>query len=96
MRCVVVLCWTVLLLTLLATVDGCGRSATPPAKPAAPAAAPTEGAVPAATAGETWTCPMHPEVKAAAPGKCPVCKMDLVPAKPAAAEKAAAPSGEAR
>ena len=26
-----------------------------------------------------FTCPMHPSVKARAPGKCPVCGMDLVP-----------------
>lgn len=36
------------------------------------------------TAGETppaasqWTCPMHPNVKQAGPGKCPICGMDLV------------------
>jgi Cu(I)/Ag(I) efflux system membrane fusion protein len=29
-------------------------------------------------AGEGWTCPMHPEVTSAAPGKCPKCGMDLV------------------
>ena len=30
-------------------------------------------------AGETavWTCPMHPEVKSAGPGKCPKCGMFL-------------------
>jgi hypothetical protein len=32
---------------------------------------------PAPSAG--FTCPMHPSVKAAAPGKCPICGMDLVP-----------------
>ncbi len=26
-----------------------------------------------------WTCPMHPEVKADKPGKCPKCGMTLVP-----------------
>jgi inhibitor of cysteine peptidase len=25
-----------------------------------------------------WTCPMHPQVKAAEPGKCSTCRMDLV------------------
>lgn len=29
-----------------------------------------------------WTCPMHPEVHRHEPGKCPVCKMKLVKAKP--------------
>lgn len=32
------------------------------------------------TAATTYTCPMHPEVTSDKPGKCPVCKMDLVPA----------------
>ena len=26
----------------------------------------------------TYTCPMHPEVKSDKPGKCPKCNMDLV------------------
>lgn len=26
-----------------------------------------------------YTCPMHPSVKAAEPGQCPICGMDLVP-----------------
>jgi hypothetical protein len=29
--------------------------------------------------GEVFTCPMHPEVSSAAPGRCPKCGMDLVP-----------------
>ena len=29
-------------------------------------------------ATETYTCPMHPEVIANEPGKCPKCGMDLV------------------
>ncbi len=33
---------------------------------------------PAPSAG--FTCPMHPSVHAAGPGKCPICGMDLVPA----------------
>ena len=31
------------------------------------------------TAVAAYTCPMHPEVRAAKPGKCPKCEMDLVP-----------------
>ena len=27
-----------------------------------------------------FTCPMHPEIKRAEPGKCPICGMTLVPA----------------
>ncbi|MES2368586.1 heavy metal-binding domain-containing protein [Thiobacillus thioparus] len=33
-------------------------------------------------AEDNWTCPMHPEVHRHEPGKCPVCKMKLVKAKP--------------
>lgn len=29
-----------------------------------------------------WVCPMHAEVHQHAPGKCPICKMKLVKAKP--------------
>lgn len=31
---------------------------------------------------ETWTCPMHAEISRHEPGKCPICKMKLVKAKP--------------
>ena len=27
----------------------------------------------------TYTCPMHPEVRSPAPGRCPKCGMTLVP-----------------
>lgn len=30
-------------------------------------------------AEEVWTCPMHREVRASAPGQCPKCGMNLVP-----------------
>ncbi|MDP3468583.1 MAG: heavy metal-binding domain-containing protein [Daejeonella sp.] len=30
------------------------------------------------TAGEGYTCPMHPEIKSDKPGTCSICKMDLV------------------
>jgi len=33
--------------------------------------------VKAAEAGY-YTCPMHPQINQAKPGKCPICKMDLV------------------
>ncbi|MCA9674673.1 MAG: copper-translocating P-type ATPase [Myxococcales bacterium] len=35
-----------------------------------------------------YTCPMHPEVRAAAPGSCPKCGMALEPAAPPAAAAA--------
>ncbi len=37
-----------------------------------------------AQTAEVWTCPMHPEVKEAKPGKCPKCGMNLVKAAAAA------------
>jgi len=33
-----------------------------------------------ATAADTWTCPMHPDVIRDAPGACPMCGMKLIPA----------------
>jgi Cu(I)/Ag(I) efflux system membrane fusion protein len=44
-----------------------GSSASPP--PAAPSPPPAVD----------YTCPMHPEVHSATPGKCPKCGMDLAP-----------------
>ena len=43
--------------------------------PMPPGATPLQGA---------WTCPMHPKVRMLKKGKCPLCKMDLVPAPPVA------------
>lgn len=31
------------------------------------------------TAGTTYTCSMHPQVRSDNPGKCPICGMDLIP-----------------
>lgn len=31
------------------------------------------------TAGTTYTCSMHPQVRSDQPGKCPICGMDLIP-----------------
>jgi hypothetical protein len=42
--------------------------------PANPAA---DTVVKAAEAGY-YTCPMHPQINQTTPGKCPICKMDLV------------------
>jgi hypothetical protein len=35
-------------------------------------------------AKQRYYCPMHPEVVSNEPGKCPKCKMDLVPMPDAA------------
>lgn len=32
----------------------------------------------AAGPADVWTCPMHPQIQAPKPGKCPLCSMDLV------------------
>ena len=29
--------------------------------------------------GTIWTCAMHPQIRMEAPGKCPICGMDLIP-----------------
>jgi RND family efflux transporter MFP subunit len=50
------------------------NSPSEPAHTSAPAsAAPTRSSNPAAV----YSCPMHPEVRSSAPGKCPKCGMDL-------------------
>jgi Cu+-exporting ATPase len=49
------------------------RAAGAPAKPAPSA--------PSSSGGE-YTCPMHPEVRQAGPGSCPICGMALEPVAP--------------
>ena len=39
---------------------------------------------PSASAGATYTCPMHPEIRRQGPGACPKCGMALEPEMPAA------------
>jgi len=41
---------------------------------------------------EYWTCTMHPSVKMAGPGKCPICAMDLVPVRKGAGRSNQDPS----
>jgi hypothetical protein len=52
-----------------------------PAEPVEPAPAHEHG-----DAAELFTCPMHPEVTASAPGRCPKCGMKLV-ARPPGSKK---------
>jgi Cu(I)/Ag(I) efflux system membrane fusion protein len=40
----------------------------------------------AAAPGAIYTCPMHPQIRQPAPGRCPICGMALVPASSAAAD----------
>jgi Cu(I)/Ag(I) efflux system membrane fusion protein len=40
-----------------------------------------------ATAQETWTCSMHPQIRRSGPGQCPICGMNLIPVSQLSAEK---------
>ncbi|OYZ15781.1 MAG: copper-translocating P-type ATPase [Sphingomonadales bacterium 28-64-96] len=40
---------------------------------------PADAAVPQVPAGSIYTCPMHPEIRQAGPGSCPICGMALEP-----------------
>lgn len=62
---------TILLVTACSQHDGsccgsCGGSASVKSEPPPPRDTAVE-----------YTCPMHPEVKQASPGKCPKCGMEL-------------------
>ena len=50
--------------------------------PASFLGAPASPPPPADAATTIWTCPMHPEVRARAPGACPICGMALEPLSP--------------
>jgi multidrug efflux pump subunit AcrA (membrane-fusion protein) len=53
------------------------RRSMPPSSPkGAVAPSPSTSSPPAAT---VYSCPMHPDVRSATPGKCPKCGMDLQP-----------------
>lgn len=41
---------------------------------------------PEAAQGTVWTCPMHPEIRRAGPGSCPICGMALEPLQPSLEE----------
>lgn len=59
----------------LVPVPGWTPGAPAASAKAAPSAAPTPSANPAAPRG--YTCPMHPDVRTQAPGRCPHCGMEL-------------------
>lgn len=60
----------------ISTLTGGGDVAQPSAsEPVAAHAHETAGRSKEAV---SYTCPMHPEIKRAAPGKCPICGMTLV------------------
>src|SRR4051812_12000816 len=39
-----------------------------------------------AQTGTVWTCPMHPQIRRAGPGHCPICGMALEPLEPSLEE----------
>jgi FtsP/CotA-like multicopper oxidase with cupredoxin domain len=53
-----------------------------------------EAAETASAAAAAWTCPMHAEIVREQPGVCPKCGMKLIPAAPAAHERAHHGGGE--
>ena len=57
------------------------RPAMPTVPPMAPSGSrtPKSPSVSSAPAPTVYSCPMHPEVRSATPGKCPKCGMDLQP-----------------
>ncbi|MCB9897484.1 MAG: efflux RND transporter periplasmic adaptor subunit [Planctomycetes bacterium] len=62
-----------------------GRFACAPSAPAPSDAASSDDASPAAV---VWTCAMHPQIRRDAPGACPICGMDLIPAASAPGDDA--------
>jgi len=52
--------------------------------PAAPMAAAMMAPAASVPAGAIYTCPMHPEIRQAGPGSCPICGMALEPVLPSA------------
>ncbi len=56
-----------------------GKFTTEPERYLKPAAA-APAAPSSAGPGTIYTCPMHPEIRQAGPGSCPICGMALEPA----------------
>ncbi|MDQ7977300.1 heavy metal translocating P-type ATPase [Paraburkholderia sp. SARCC-3016] len=50
-------------------------------------AQPSSNVAPPSGPGIIYTCPMHPQIRASAPGACPICGMALEPLTPAATEE---------
>lgn len=76
------------LVALTTLVAACGRSPAPGATDASNVETAAEHAL--KHADPLYRCPMHPDVVRSAPGKCPICGMDLVRFE---AEPVAATSG---
>jgi Cu(I)/Ag(I) efflux system membrane fusion protein len=67
--------------SLSAALSSMGAAPTPTAA-ARPASQPPAAPAAAAKAKTVYSCLMHPQVRSDKPGSCPVCGMELVPAKP--------------
>ncbi len=52
--------------------------ATAPLAPGGDSSPAASGNAAERTAAKVWTCSMHPQIKLPAPGKCPICAMDLI------------------
>jgi len=70
-------------------VGGGAAATSQPQVPKEPSLMDTAGVDPAssASAGEQWTCPMHPEIVQEGPGSCPLCGMALEPRTAAAGDE---------
>jgi Cu(I)/Ag(I) efflux system membrane fusion protein len=73
--------------------DATGASGGP--TPSTAAAAPSAARAPAGDPDAIYTCPMHPEVVQRGPGRCPDCRMFLVPRDPGPGEETEAQPGAA-
>lgn len=64
--------------------DGTDPTNVPPYAPPLPPDSPAHHGPPPDAGPEltatTYVCPMHPQIRNAGPGRCPICKMRLVPA----------------
>lgn len=60
-------------------VEAAAPIAPPISPPTTARSAPAKATTKLVAPTPEFTCPMHPSVKASAPGKCPLCGMDLVP-----------------
>ncbi|GIX00790.1 MAG: hypothetical protein KatS3mg111_4122 [Pirellulaceae bacterium] len=63
-----------------------GRStpSPPDGGQASPQSAATVSEASTKPAAQWYTCAMHPQIRQRKPGKCPICRMDLVPVEPSA------------
>jgi P-type Cu+ transporter len=56
-----------------------GQAGSQPPSPASPEAGVAAHSSTSVAAGTVYTCPMHPQIRQAGPGSCPICGMALEP-----------------